>query len=93
MVLVFTVFLLFVLRFLCCLVYVYLFLFVVSVLVKEPITPSDISTAVNNNNNNNNNNLNYMFRHNGPFSVCKNGRIYTQSTMVTEILCFVDGTS
>jgi hypothetical protein len=39
-----------------CLVYVHLFLFVLSVLVYGLLPPSDSSIAFNNNNNNNNNN-------------------------------------
>jgi len=41
-----------------CFVYVYLFLFVLSVLVYRLLPPGDNSIAVSNNNNNNNNNNN-----------------------------------
>jgi len=44
--------------FLCCFDYVYLFLLVLSVLVKGLMPPSENSIAVNNNNNNNNNTSN-----------------------------------
>ena len=51
-------FVLFVLCVLYCSIYVYLFLFVLSVLVQGLLPPSDNSIAGNNNNNNNNNNKN-----------------------------------